>query len=68
MIYVLAAIGVVTLAVLMWKAFGPDTEALRNGSLRGDRPKKNPVAPDDDPEFLRKISEEQRKKGSGEED
>ncbi|KEI45292.1 hypothetical protein [Saccharopolyspora rectivirgula] len=61
MIYVLAAIGAVTLAVLMWRAFGPDTTAFEQRSNR------RPVAPDDDPEFLRRISEQQRKQRPGEE-
>ena len=52
MIYVLAAIGAVTLAVLMWRAFGPDTTAFEQRSNR------RPVAPDDDPEFLRAAVEE----------
>ena len=53
MIYALAAIGALTIAVLMWKAFGPEPAATR--------PRQAPVAPDDDPEFLRKIAEQQRK-------
>ncbi|GAA2818597.1 hypothetical protein [Saccharopolyspora taberi] len=54
MIYVLAAIGALTVAVLLWKAFGPDTTATRE---------KPQVAPDDDPEFLRRLGEQQRKQG-----
>jgi hypothetical protein len=42
-IYLLALIGLVTLAVLLWKAFGPDTQAPPAGRV---------VGPDDDPEFL----------------
>ncbi|TWF94935.1 hypothetical protein [Saccharopolyspora dendranthemae] len=53
MIYALAAIGALTIAVLMWKAFGPQQATTR--------PRQAPVAPDDDPEFLRKIAEQQRK-------
>lgn len=53
MIYALAAIGALTIAVLMWKAFGPQ--------LATTRPCQAQVAPDDDPEFLRKIAEQQRK-------
>ncbi|WP_019852695.1 hypothetical protein [Actinopolyspora mortivallis] len=55
-LYFLAAIGAVTLLVLLWKGFGPDT--LGGNSERTERP-----APDDDPEFLRRISEQQRKPG-----
>jgi hypothetical protein len=53
MIYALAAIGALTIAVLMWKAFGPQVAT--------PRARRAPVAPDDDPEFLSKIAEEQRK-------
>jgi hypothetical protein len=41
-IYLLALIGLVTLAVLLWKGFGPDTRT----------PARGVVGPDDDPEFL----------------
>lgn len=45
MIWLFALIGVVTVAVLLWRAFGP-----------GSRPApRTVVAPDDDPEFLRGI-------------
>ncbi|MFI0469871.1 hypothetical protein ACH347_37880 [Saccharopolyspora sp. 5N102] len=63
MIYVLAAIGALTIAVLMWKAFGPQA----TGEARR-RPRQAPIAPDDDPDFLRRISEQQRKQRRGEED
>lgn len=46
MIYVLALIGLVTLGVLFWRAFGPDAGAVAPGRA---------VGPDDDPEFLRRI-------------
>lgn len=46
MIYVLALIGLVTLAVLFWRAFGPDAGVSAPGRA---------VGPDDDPEFLRRI-------------
>jgi len=56
MIYVLAAIGALTVAVLLWRAFGP---------LREDAPHRasRPVAPDDDPEFLQRLAEQQRNRG-----
>lgn len=72
MLYVLAAIGALTVAVLMWKAFGPqspsssDSDASHTGwpgmPGRGAAPKRRqaPIAPDDDPEFLRKLNEQQR--------
>ena len=43
MLYVLAAIGLVALVVLAWRAFAPDLS-----------PRKT-IAPDDDPEFLRSL-------------
>ncbi|ACU40507.1 hypothetical protein KCV87_22435 [Actinosynnema pretiosum subsp. pretiosum] len=53
MLYVLALIGALTIAVLLWRAFGsarPESVATRRF-----------VAPDDDPEFLRKLGEQQSK-------
>lgn len=44
MIWLFALIGVVTTAVLLWRAFGP-----------GSRPLPPVVAPDDDPDFLRDL-------------
>ncbi len=46
MIYVLALVGLVTLVILFWRAFGPDTTGPGPGRA---------VGPDDDPEFLRRI-------------
>lgn len=46
MIYLLALIGLVTLGVLLWRAFGPDTDT---------QPVRRTMGPDDDPEFLRRI-------------
>lgn len=54
MIYVLAAIGLATVVVVVWRAFGPDVESRRSARTR--------VAPDDDPEFLRRLDEQQRNK------
>jgi hypothetical protein len=56
MIYVLAAIGALTIVALMWKAFGPAAA----GATRG-HPRQAPIAPDDDPDFLRRLKEQQRK-------
>ncbi|RCW46885.1 hypothetical protein DFQ14_101225 [Halopolyspora algeriensis] len=56
MIYILAAIGTITLIVLMWQAFGPVRDAVND---RTDR--SQPVAPDDDPDFLRRLDEQRRK-------
>lgn len=59
MLYALAAIGAVTLIVLLWKGFGPVREALEQ--REGEQPGR--PAPDDDPEFLRRIAEQQNKPG-----
>lgn len=45
--YLLAVIGVATVVVLLWKAFGPQ-------HLTDTRPVR---APDDDPEFLRGLNQ-----------
>ncbi|HET6502489.1 MAG TPA: hypothetical protein VFG87_17170 [Amycolatopsis sp.] len=54
MIYLLAAIGALTIAVLLWRAFGPERVGV---SAHRSVP-----APDDDPDFLRHLSEQQRRK------
>lgn len=53
MLYLLAAIGAVTIAVLLWRALGADRVGVSS--------RQAPVAPDDDPEFLRRLAEEQKK-------
>ncbi|SDH67820.1 hypothetical protein SAMN05192558_113218 [Actinokineospora alba] len=53
MTYLLAAVGAITIAVLMWKAFGP--RAAEATTTRTS------IAPDDDPDFLRKLGEKHRK-------
>ncbi|GAB3545916.1 hypothetical protein J2S53_002752 [Actinopolyspora lacussalsi] len=57
MVYILAAIGAITLVVLLWQGFGPIRETLEKHTEQPQRP----TAPDDDPDFLRRISEQQRK-------
>jgi hypothetical protein len=52
--YLLAAAGAITIAVLLWRAFGAERV--------GVSARRAPVAPDDDPDFLRKLAEQQRKK------
>jgi hypothetical protein len=47
LLYLLAAVGVATIAVLLWRAFGPARVARVPAR----------VAPDDDPEFLRQLAE-----------
>jgi hypothetical protein len=51
MVYVLAAVGALTVVVLLWRAFGAQTAEL------GPRRRSAPIAPDDDPDFLRGLSE-----------
>ncbi|WP_305092500.1 hypothetical protein [Prescottella sp. R16] len=65
MIYLLALIGLVTLAVLFWKAFGPTatTATLRGG--RGTRTDGRVVGPDDDPEFLWRVDRDNHRRQSG---
>lgn len=59
MIYVLAAVGALTVVVLMWRAFGP-VQASEDDRPQAGRPQRGP-APDDDPEFLRQLAERQRR-------
>ncbi|GAB3009091.1 hypothetical protein LWP59_02195 [Amycolatopsis acidiphila] len=54
MIYLLALIGALTVAVLLWRAFGPERVGVPS--------RRAPVAPDDDPDFLRKLGEQQRRR------
>jgi hypothetical protein len=49
MLYLLAAVGVVTIAALLWRALNPDRVGV--GARR------QVVAPDDDPDFLRHLGE-----------
>jgi hypothetical protein len=53
MIYLLALIGALTIAVLLWRAFGPERVGVSSHRA--------PVAPDDDPDFLRKLGEQHRR-------
>ncbi|MFD7657640.1 hypothetical protein ACFV4N_27010 [Actinosynnema sp. NPDC059797] len=59
MLYLLAVVGALTIAVLLWRAFGPDRVDTA--------PSRRFVAPDDNPDFLRKLGE-QRKKAQDEEE
>lgn len=63
MIYVLALIGLITVAVLLWKAFGPQLNAPKGGGGSG-----RALGPDDDPDFLWRLSREKRHNGSDEPD
>ncbi|MFD4365923.1 hypothetical protein [Rhodococcus sp. NPDC058521] len=55
MLYLLAFIGLVTVAVLLWKGFGPRPTATL--SQRG-------MGPDDDPEFLWRLDRETHRRRS----
>lgn len=58
MLYLLAAIGALTVAVLLWRAFGPE----RVGVFA----RRTSVPPDDDPDFLRQLGEDnERSDGEG---
>jgi hypothetical protein len=54
MIYLLALIGGLTVAVLLWRAFGAERVGVSSHPAQ--------IAPDDDPDFLRKLGEQQRKR------
>lgn len=54
MVYILALIGLITLAILMWRAFGPSLVGRTNGIPRS-------VGPDDDPEFLWRLGRDVRR-------
>ncbi|MEU4802252.1 hypothetical protein [Actinosynnema sp. NPDC023587] len=54
MLYVLALVGALTITVLLWHAFGPNRV--------GTAPSRRVIAPDDDPEFLRKLGEQGKKR------
>ncbi|MCP3798986.1 hypothetical protein NLX83_06930 [Allokutzneria sp. A3M-2-11 16] len=51
-LYMLAAIGAVTISALLWRAFGPEQTS---------KPRAAALAPDDDPEFLRRLDERKRR-------
>ncbi len=59
--YLVALIAVVTVAVLCWKAFGPQRS---NQSPRSPR-RRQIIGPDDDPDFLWRISRQQHRDGDG---
>lgn len=54
MLYLLAVVGAVTIAVLLWRAYSSERVGIPDTRRQ--------VAPDDDPDFLRKLGEQQRKK------
>ncbi|CAM3640704.1 hypothetical protein KIPE111705_18315 [Kibdelosporangium persicum] len=57
MLYLLAAVGALTIAVLLWRAFGAQSAGVTT------RRERRVIAPDDDPEFLRGLTERNKKAG-----
>ena len=55
MLYVLALIGAVAVIVLLWRAFVARPESVAPRRSRS-------VAPDDDPDFLRRLGENKRRR------
>lgn len=55
MLYVLAAIGAIAVVVLLWRAFIARPESVAPRRTRG-------LAPDDDPDFLRRLGENKRRR------
>jgi hypothetical protein len=58
MTYVLAMVGLVIVSVLIWRALSP--------SRVGVGARRRPVAPDDDPDFLRRLGEQIKRPDDGE--
>lgn len=57
MVYLLAAIGLLTILVLLWKGFGPAKAPIPN----------RVTGPDDDPEFLWRMNRDVRRKHNDDE-
>ncbi|TCP53124.1 hypothetical protein EV191_105187 [Tamaricihabitans halophyticus] len=57
MLYLLAAVGAIAVAVLLWRSFGSERLGVPS---RG--PSGSVSAPDDDPDFLRELDEQNRRK------
>jgi hypothetical protein len=55
MIYLLALIGAIAVVVLLWRAFVERPESVAPRRTRS-------IAPDDDPEFLRRLDEHKRRR------
>ena len=58
MLYLLAAIGAICVAVLLWRAFVSNPAEVSERPTRQPRSRQSPIAPDDDPEFLRKLGQQ----------
>jgi hypothetical protein len=57
MLYLLAAIGAICVAVLLWRAFVSTPTEVSERPVRQPRSSRPALAPDDDPEFLRKLGQ-----------
>ncbi len=76
-LFVVAVMVLVAVGVLLWKAVTAQTLATGSGTTDDEAPtgptrapgprRTRPVAPDDDPEFLRSL-DEQVKRGRGDDD
>lgn len=64
MTYLLALIAVVAIAVLCWKAFVPERTGPTAPQTRSPQ-RKRVIGPDDDPEFLWRLSRQHRDGESG---
>ncbi|MEU4340369.1 hypothetical protein AB0H00_03700 [Nocardia sp. NPDC023852] len=64
MTYLLALIAMAAVAVLCWKAFGPEKAGPTAPQARSPR-RKRIIGPDDDPEFLWRLSRQHRDGESG---
>ncbi|HMS75309.1 hypothetical protein [Gordonia sp. (in: high G+C Gram-positive bacteria)] len=53
MTYIFAFIGIIAIAYLLWRAFGPAAGSAGPDGHQGSG--RNPVGPDDDPDFLRDL-------------
>lgn len=62
MLYLLAAIGAITVAVVLWRLLSSERIGVT------PRSRQSSVAPDDDPDFLRQISEQQRHQNNGDDE
>ncbi|MEU8636633.1 hypothetical protein AB0C38_31065 [Amycolatopsis sp. NPDC048633] len=56
MLALLAAVGALVVALLLWRSFAGQRVGVASP------PRRAPIAPDDDPDFLRQLSEQQRKR------
>ncbi|MEO9326875.1 hypothetical protein [Gordonia aurantiaca] len=69
MTYLFAVIGLLAIGFLLWRAFGPQSDAGNSPSSVGSRGRnRRPVGPDDDPDFLRDLDNRTRGPNGGDAD